>query len=44
MKEHYAWKWLFGDMAYNLLPEVSEVIAWQLMPKPYEVGSDGKMD
>lgn len=40
-KDSYCWKWLFGDMAYDLLPEVSEVIAWQLMPKVYEE-SEGK--
>ena len=33
MKSGYAYKWLYGDMAYELLPEVSEVIAWQEMPK-----------
>lgn len=32
MKHTYCWKWLYGDMAYDLLPEVSEVIAWQHMP------------
>ena len=44
MKNQYCWKWLWGDMAYDLLPEVSEVIAWQLMPKAFEVDSDGQMD
>lgn len=41
MKDRYCWKWLFGDMAYDLLSDVSEVIAWQLMPKVYEE-SEGK--
>lgn len=35
IKDQYCWKWLFGDIAYDLLPDVSEVIAWQLMPAPY---------
>lgn len=36
MKNQYCWKWLYGDMAYDLLPEVSEVLAWQLMPEIFE--------
>ena len=36
MKNQYCWKWFFGDMAYDLLPEVSEVIAWQLMPEAFD--------
>lgn len=35
MKNQYCWKWMFGDMVYDLLPEVSEVIAWRLLPEPY---------
>lgn len=35
MKDQYVWKWVFGDMIYDLLPEVSEVVAWQLFPKIY---------
>lgn len=35
MKNQYSWKWLYGDMAYDLLPEVSEVVAWQLMPETF---------
>lgn len=38
MKYQYCWKWLYGDMAYDLLPEVSEVIAWQLLPHIYTEG------
>lgn len=41
MKNQYCWKWMFGDMAYDLLPEVSEVIAWQLIPNVYDE-SEGK--
>lgn len=32
----YCWKWMHGDMAYDLVSEVSEVIAWQNLPKIYE--------
>lgn len=35
MKNQYSWKWLWGDMSYDLLPEVSEVVAWQPLPEPY---------
>lgn len=38
MKDQYCWKWLWGDMAYDLLPEVSEVVAWQLFPCIYTEG------
>lgn len=40
MKNQCCWKWLFGDMAYDLLPEVSEFIAWQLMPNVYGESED----
>lgn len=36
MKGGYRWSWRFGDFAYDLLPEVSEVIAWQPMPEVYK--------
>lgn len=36
MKNQYSWKWLWGDMSYDLLPEVSEVVAWQTLPKVFE--------
>lgn len=36
MKGNYSWSWRFGDFAYNLLPEVSEVIAWQPLPEAYK--------
>lgn len=35
-KEGYCWKWIYGDMIYDLISDVSEVIAWQLLPKPHE--------
>lgn len=35
VKNQYCWKWLFGDMVYDLIPEISEVIAWRLLPEPY---------
>lgn len=35
-KGRYCWKWLWGDMVYDLLPEVSEVVAWQLMPEAFD--------
>ena len=28
MKGGYHWSWRYGDFAYELLPDVSEVIAW----------------
>lgn len=36
MKDQYAWKWIFGDMIYDLVSDVSEVIAWVEIPKIYE--------
>lgn len=39
-KNKYCWKWLWGDLAYDLLPEVSEVIAWMEMPEIFEGDSD----
>ncbi len=35
MRNLYCWKWLWGDMTYDLMPEASEVIAWQLLPEVY---------
>lgn len=40
MKNKYCWKWIFGDMAYDLLPEASEVVAWMNMPEIFERDSD----
>lgn len=31
----YAWYWYYGDFCYELMPNVSEVIAWQELPKTY---------
>lgn len=36
MKDNYRWSWRYGDFAYELLSEVSEVIAWQLLPELYK--------
>lgn len=36
MKECYRWSWRYGDMAYDLIPEASEVVAWLELPIPYE--------
>ncbi len=36
MRQGYHWSWRFGDFAYELLPEVSEVIAFAELPHPYE--------
>lgn len=36
MKNQYAWKWIWGDIVCDLVPDVSEVIAWQELPKPLE--------
>lgn len=33
--DRYSWKWIFGDMVSELIPSVSEVIAWKLLPDPY---------
>lgn len=32
----YHFTWRYGDMVYELLSDVSEVIAWLELPKPYE--------
>ena len=32
----FHWSWRFGDMEYELIPDVSEVIAWAKIPAPYE--------
>ena len=32
----FHWSWRFGDMEYELIPDVSEVIAWAKIPEPYE--------
>ena len=36
MKSGYHWSWRYGDFAYELLPDVSEVVAWCLVPSVYE--------
>lgn len=36
MKGGYRWNWRFGDFAYDLLPDVSEVVAWCEFPNIYE--------
>ena len=36
MKDQYCWKWIYGDMVYDLLPDASEVVSWQTIPGPYE--------
>ena len=38
MKGGYHWSWRYGDFAYELVPDVSEVIAWQPLPQPYTKG------
>ena len=35
MKDRYYWSWRYGDFAYELLPDVSKVIAWMPMPESY---------
>ena len=32
----YRWSWRYGDFDYDLLPDVSEVVAWTEFPNPYE--------
>lgn len=32
----YHWSWRYGDFDYELLPDVSEVIAWLAIPESYE--------
>lgn len=34
MRSSYHWSWRYGDFAYELLPEVSEVIAFIELPEP----------
>ena len=36
MKGGYHWSWRYGDFDYELVPDVSEVIAWQPLPQPYQ--------
>lgn len=36
IRQSYHWSWRYGDLAYELLPDVSEVIAWQEMPGVYQ--------
>ena len=36
----YRWSWRYGDFDYTLLPGVSEVIAFAILPEPYERGED----
>ena len=38
MRGGYHWSWRYGDITYELLPDVSEVIAWQPLPEPYKEG------
>ena len=38
MKGGYHWSWRYGDFAYELVPDVSEVIAWQPLPQPFQKG------
>ena len=35
MKGGYHWSWRYGDFAYELVPDVSEVIAWMELPSAY---------
>lgn len=35
-KNRYAYHWHYGDFCYELLPDVSEVVAWIELPMPYE--------
>ena len=32
----FHWSWRYGDFDYELIPNVSEVIAWIELPMPYE--------
>lgn len=32
----YRWSWRYGDFDYELLPDVSEVVAYAILPEPYE--------
>ncbi len=34
----YRWGWRYGDFAYDLIPSVSDVLAWMEFPKVYEEG------
>lgn len=35
IKDGYHWSWRYGDYAYELLPDVSEIVAWRPLPEPY---------
>lgn len=32
----FRWSWRYGDFDYDLLPDVSEVVAWIEVPEPLE--------
>lgn len=36
MKDGYHWSWRYGDFAYELIPDVSAVVAWQPLPEAYQ--------
>lgn len=33
----YRWSWRYGDFDYDLLPDVSEVVAYIVLPEPYGI-------
>lgn len=36
----YRWSWRYGDFDYDLMPDVSEVIAYMTIPEPYNGGDE----
>lgn len=38
----FHWRWKYGDLDYELLQDVSSVVAWARMPEPYQ--SDNAWD
>lgn len=36
IRQGYSWNWRYGDFNYQLMPEVSEVVAYMELPKVYE--------
>ena len=38
----YRWSWRYGDFDYDLLPDVSEVIAYIEIPTPFGIEDIGK--
>ena len=36
IQQGYSWNWRYGDFNYQLIPSVSEVVAYMELPEPYK--------